>query len=917
MIRRDFFRTLAATNLALLASETIDPSGVETAPTPRRTTSSEAAGADAVSDAVSDGPSSPAFAGVPLKGNTQFEELATTGVSESLAKSIPKAPRGSCVCRGIPFQIDRPVVLTNEAVTETVPGLKAEWLVFQHTADISPLQRDEHGLIRPMPGQGRLGEHIADYVIVYADGTEARQAIRRRHHIGMFRQQWGEESFQAVTHRKPHPVAPIHEQPSMLCDDGGDIGWGGSQTRVSVSGLNAWTNWLWAWKNPSPEKAIAALRFEPKSGVTIISAIAAGKATSEPLRWQTRRKAILHIPAGTAFDARVDNRGHLNQIRLDMGQVISAEPRLQYPNGDWAATYNNKAGEISAQEIVIEYTAHPDARFHLWDGSSVAVSELEAAGKAGPLARVTPATRRMRIRVVDKANGKPVPVKLHVHGESGEYLAPADRHRKSNDAWFEDYAPEFSHDAWSEKQPGEWARTGSHRCTYIDGETAIDLPLGRVFLEVSKGFEIAPVRLTAEVTAATDTVEVALERVLPWRERGWVTADTHVHFLSPSTARLEGSAEGVNIINLLASQWGELMTNVGDFDGKTTFGSKEAGGDGEWLVRVGTENRQPVLGHISLLGYNGSIIAPMCAGGPDEAALGDAVGALLLEWAERCRQQNGVVVLPHFPNPRCENAAALIDGAIDAVEMTSWGDLYGGIDPYSLSDWYRYLNLGYFVAAVGGTDKMSSSTAVGTVRTYARIPGERQFTYDEWKTAVRAGNTFVTYGPLLEFAVDGRPAGSRIEMNRSGGTVDVTWDVASVTVPMSKIELVVNGEVRESRSIQPERDAGHWSVPIDRSSWLAVMIRGHYADKPEIIAAHSSPVMIGVAGTEFFSAADAVTILDQIEGALAYIDTVGTRAEDAAYKRVRMKLTSVYNRLHDQLHARGHYHEHNAVTGHH
>jgi hypothetical protein len=44
----------------------------------------------------------------------------------------------------------------------------------------------------------------------------------------------------------------------------------------------------------------------------------------------------------------------------------------------------------------------------------------------------------------------------------------------------------------------------------------------------------------------------------------------------------------VNVVNLLASQWGELMTNVGDFDGKTIWGSKEAGGDGEHLVRVGT-----------------------------------------------------------------------------------------------------------------------------------------------------------------------------------------------------------------------------------------------------------------------------------------------------------------------------------------
>ncbi len=79
------------------------------------------------------------------------------------------------------------------------------------------------------------------------------------------------------------------------------------------------------------------------------------------------------------------------------------------------------------------------------------------------------------------------------------------------------------------------------------------------------------------------------------------------------------------MVNLLASQWGRLMTNVGDFDGKNTWGSRENGGGGEHLVRVGTENRQHVMGHISLLGYEGRIIAPMTTGGPNESALGDPI----------------------------------------------------------------------------------------------------------------------------------------------------------------------------------------------------------------------------------------------------------------------------------------------------
>ncbi len=61
-------------------------------------------------------------------------------------------------------------------------------------------------------------------------------------------------------------------------------------------------------------------------------------------------------------------------------------------------------------------------------------------------------------------------------------------------------------------------------------------------------------------------------------------------------------------------------------------------------------------------------------------------------------------------------------------------------------------------------------------------------------------------------------------------------------------------------------------------------------------------------GSPLLAAADAVTILDQIEGALAYLDTVGTRAEDRAYKRMRLVLESAHRTLHNRMHQEGHYH---------
>ena len=846
---------------------------------------------------IKDGPKSPLFAPVPLKGNVTLADLAKANVSREMIRQAPHAPTGSLSSWGIPFKIGKAILVTDKPVTVKVNRLKTRWLVFMHTCDRKACTPGEGGIVSPYRGFAHLGQHAADYVVVYEDGSELRLPIICRRQIGPYLRPWGENCFDAVGYKEPYP----------LCDDARDKNenraWGYVQFRTLTADLEPWMNWLWAWENPDPRKAIVGLRFEPGEEAVIVSAISASDVATTPIRWGARRKTILKLPRGQEFDPARDDFGRLKQIRIDMGQIISATRRPVYPNERWGKTYNNKVPLVSDCELLIEYTAHPQACFHLPGGKCIPVAKLEGAEKVGPLQVVPPALQRVTIRVVEKGSRKMVPVKLHVHGQAGEYLAPVDRHRIPNPFWFQDYSVDFTHQ-------------GVHHCTYIPGETTIDLPLGKAYVEISKGFEIKPIRQVVRVSKATREITFEIEKVLPWREAGWVTADTHVHFLSPHSALLEGAGEGVNVVNLLASQWGELMTNVGDFDGKTTLGVKEAGGDGEHLVRVGTENRQHVLGHISLLGYSGNIIAPMTTGGPDESAMGDAVQCLLTEWAQQCRKQGGVVILPHFPNPRAEHAATLVSGNVDGVEMTSWGDHYHGIDPYSLSDWYRYLNCGYMAAAVGGTDKMSAGTAVGTVRTYARLRKNEEFTYDAWKDAVRRADTFVTYGPLLEFAVDGKPAGTKMQMSATGGTVDVAWRIASVTVPMSRVDLVINGEIRQSRAVRSDEDSGCWSVKLDRSSWLALLVRAEYPEKPEMIAAHSSPVMVDVAGMPFMAAADAMTILEQIEGSLAYIDSVGTRAETAAYKRMRLVLTAAHRQLHNRMHAAGQFHKHSSIDDH-
>jgi len=834
---------------------------------------------------------SPLFTPLPFKGNGRLTDLAAAGFSADMAARFAKAPTGPQAYRGIPFEVGEVAILGEQPVTVSVAPTRAPWLVFLHAGDEWALPENPFGPVSALPRRFPLGERMAEYTVVYEDGEEIALPIRCRHEIMQGQFGWPGMGIACVPHRKPAPMQAEGDDRAMLGH------WGHLQCRAHYPSAieAAWT--LWAWQNPRPEQAVTAVRFTPVDGKVIIGAISAGQTAEHPLRWRARRKAVLKVPEGEAADVHVDELGRSRLIQLDLGQVISLTPRREYPNETWGATYNNQLPTVSERELIVEYASHAEARFHLPDGI-IPVSEVEERG-GGNLRLVAPSDRSVRLRVVEQGSRKPVAARLHLHGEAGEYLAPVDRHRIPNLAWFEDYSVDYSHN---------WV----HHATYIDGETTVLLPQGKVYLEITKGFEIRPIRRVYTVTPETTEIEIEVEKVLPWRERGWVTADTHVHFLSPQSAMLEGAGEGVNIVNVLASQWGELMTNVGDFDGKTTHGAGS-----EYQVRVGTENRQFVLGHISLLGYEGNIIAPMTTGGPQESAIGDPVSILLTEWAQQCKAQNGLVVLPHFPHPRLENAATIVSGNVDAIEMAAWSDMYSGIDPYSLLDWYRYLNNGYLTAAVGGTDKMAASTAVGTIRTYAWVGNEQPFTYEAWKDAVRQARTFVTYGPLLEFAVEGQPAGSRLKLYAFGGTVDVTWEAASVTTPMTEVALIVNGEIRESRTVQPDRDAGHFTVKVDRSSWIALMVRGKYPDRNhDMIAAHTSPVMVEVEGSPFYAAADALSILQQIEGALAYLDTVATRAEVNAYQRMRLLLTSVHRTLHNRMHQQGHFHQHSATEDH-
>ncbi len=473
-----------------------------------------------------------------------------------------------------------------------------------------------------------------------------------------------------------------------------------------------------------------------------------------------------------------------------------------YPES-WLTDHPETIYSQAETKILVEYSAHPNACFSIngYD-DTFSVRELEETGTSGPLKKVESARHLTKISVVEKSTGRNVGARLHLHGCAGEYLAPLDR--------FEQPSPLMS------QSNGEFVEFNQEHSALIDGKTTLRLPFGNVFIQLWSGFEKRPRRLCVEITEDTDELILELEKELDWTDREWVCSDTHVHYITPMAALVQAKAEDINIIHLLALCAGEDKSHLLEHDGKTTYGSLKFGGDGRHLVRVGLEARQCVSGHYSLCGYEGDLILPAGSGGAAATGIGDPVDITGIRWARQCRKQNGLVLLSHSFHPRAESAALVVLGLCDGAEVElHWSDK-------ALPDWYCYLNCGYQIPTMTGTDKMSVTARIGWMRTYCKLPAKTEFNLNSWKDAVRSGNTFSTHGPLLEFSVNGKPAGSRLEVT-AGESVTVDWKCATLKDGLRRVELISEGNIADSRELEPEGGTGTFTFTCKKApGWRCV-----------------------------------------------------------------------------------------------
>lgn len=804
--------------------------------------------------------------------------------------SLEEFPSGRHFFHGIPFQLVEAdanegrcwLALSNESktllqqVTIHLPQPQSTAsLIFAHFTDLE----------RP---DAKIGEMLASYTLLLENGERVEVPVRRRFEIAGRQGTIGTQGYATLPHTQYQPV----RAPGT-----GSEGLYGIASRGSRQ-----TYWLMALENPSPDTKVVAIELTAQhQDLVLVGGITLSSFASNPLRRGPRAGVILDLSA--LADGEVDTASALADrpdldfvpvdgtvagevaLAVDLGTITHCSALPPQPLEQWLAStikgWGEAAGQEPASKLYAQVAAAQDANLFLRRGSSIfTFSWQDVLDGKSPVKLAAQEWVRLSVSVVDATDGAELASRVHFRGAHGEYLPPLGHTALVDNAWGQNVGGDL--------------KLGSMSYAYVSGHFEIMLPVGQVGVEVVHGFEYTPLRALLEIGPEQHELVFRLERWSDIRQRGYYCGDVHVHFLDPVTASLETEAEDLNVANLMAVQWGRGYSNVEHGIGREFDSHKHDHSASNRMVRMDSENRHHIMGHVFLLNLREPIL-PMSSGGPTEDEIGGWEEVSLVDWCEACKAQGGQVFTQFVPTPHAEVTAAIALGLIDAVEVR-WFDFashlhtdsHWGETPFAfpgVQQWYAYLNAGYRLPAVGGTDKMSNAMALGALRTYTFLGSGAPFDYGDWCTAIAQGKTFVSTGPMLELSVNGQMPGSEIQLPAEGGQLQLAA-VAHSALPFEVIDLVQNGQVVASAKADAKGLVARLetSITIDRTSWLAARCYGRgklHTHYPTDIGAHTSPVYVTVGKQRQTSTKDASYLLTLLEGGFAYLEKLAVwRSEE-------------------------------------
>ncbi|WCL54679.1 CehA/McbA family metallohydrolase [Gimibacter soli] len=523
------------------------------------------------------------------------------------------------------------------------------------------------------------------------------------------------------------------------------------------------------------------------------------KVVSEETTWAARPeispdgKRVLYA----SYEGRqwhqlwLTNRQGQSPMPLTFGDFDRKNARWS-PDGKQVAFISNETGGLT-----------------LWvlDMVGGAMRQITATSR---VPRVT--MRPLAVHLADEA-GQPLPARVSVLGADGRYYGPVDARMHGDDAFV------------AAKQSQET------RYFHCPGVCRLMVPEGAVTVHAQHGFARTPADVTVE--AGEKPAEARLTLVangLPSTFGTHVSADLHVHMnyggaykQTVETMAAEAKAEDLDVIYNLIVNKEQRIPNVEDFH----TGADRVNGV---TVYWGQEYHTSFWGHQGLLHLDDHLLLPDFASYRHTGLASPYPHGGTI--ADLAHAQNALVGYVHpfdwIPDPEAPAAlshmlpADVANGRADYLEVVGFSDHLATAEV-----WYKFLNLGYKLAAGAGTDAMTNYASlrgpVGLNRVFLRAENTEPETL---KAALKAGHGFVTNGPLVGLrAGDVRP-GDTLTM-AAPGKVAVELALRS-PVPVNRAELVFNGEVIQTLQLSDEGRAGHFlgEIELPGSGWLVLRAVG-------------------------------------------------------------------------------------------
>ena len=482
-----------------------------------------------------------------------------------------------------------------------------------------------------------------------------------------------------------------------------------------------------------------------------------------------------------------------------------------------------------------------------------------------PITLATPEQGRFHLSVLSDDTGKPAPamVRLLWKTNNSEYRPPNAL----------DFASEF--DSQSRNSTGlrpanlHGKLAGNYWC--VPGPTDMMLPPGDWDVVIRRGTEHVPVIDTFTVPSG-GSVERSYrpKRWVDMRKSGWYSGDAHIHFQLLNDYDAERlmtwlKAEDVHLGNVL--KMGDMYRTHFEQRG---FGPEYRVQEDDYILVPGQEcpRTDEELGHTISLNITDMVR--------------DTTRYYQYDWTfENIAKQGGLSGFAHVGRENSgifnvHRGMTLVapENLIDFVEVMQFASLGTGL-------YYDFLNLGFKLAAVAGSDVPWGGT-IGEVRVYAHT-GKGRFTADKWFDALERGNTFVTNGPMIDFRVDKAYPGDeiRVKKDKPLRVRARTWGTESFTVP-TKLQIIQHGEVINS----VEADASNPTeleidIKIDPShgSWLAARAEGS-----EGYRAHTTPIYVVRDSLRFWKYDAVEELLAKRDASLSEIERIIADALDKQEK---------------------------------